>query len=370
MSSQADKIRILFSVLVDSDNTNAQSLNAREIALRLDPERFEATLFYQQEPDHRLRNRVSVRLVRLPSRARTLRVLTEMLLWPDVIAYVDYSPASYLFLRLPKALRRGKVTVSHVEAPSGQLAGAPKLVRRLHEAILPRCEVHTAITEFIVRELAESAGVRAQFVLPVGVDTKMFAPPITRSSPVPVVLFAGTVMERKNPHLLLAAAKQLPQAVFWIVGPARDGFDNVLRRRCAELGLGNVQFHGPQSQTALARLMQRSDVLVLPSRLEGLPKVTLEAAATGLPCVVFRDYETPSVVEGVTGFQVASFEDMVSRLRLLIEDRGLRLRMSAAAVEHAKKFDWDVIAPQWQHAYTQLAADHLLRFAKAERAFA
>jgi glycosyltransferase involved in cell wall biosynthesis len=162
----------------------------------------------------------------------------------------------------------------------------------------------------------------------------------------------------------------LPDAVFWIVGPARHGFDEVLRKRCQEQRIKNVEFHGPQPQTSLAALMQRSDIFLLPSRLEGLPKVTLEAAASGLPCVVFRDYETPSVIEGVTGFQVTSFEEMVSRLRLLVGSQELRLRMGAAAVEHAKRFDWDLVAPGWQQVYSQVAAEHLLRFAKLERALA
>jgi glycosyltransferase involved in cell wall biosynthesis len=226
--------------------------------------------------------------------------------------------------------------------------------------------VHTGITDFIVREVAENMGVRAEFVLPVGVDTNMFVPPPARSNAVPTVLFAGTLIERKGPHLLVEAAKQLPEAVFWIVGAGRDGFDQVVRKRCDDLGISNVRFHGAQTQSSLAALMQRSDIFLLPSRLEGLPKVTLEAAASGLPCVVFRDYDTPSVTEGVTGFQVASFEEMVSRLKLLIENKELRLRMGAAAVELAKKFDWDVVAPQWQQAYLRMAADHVLRFAKAE----
>lgn len=370
MGNPRAKIKILFMVSVDAQNTNAQSLNAREIVLRLDPERFESSLFYEHSPDDRLLHHPSVRLVRMPQRVRTLRILSEMLMWPDVIAYVDYSPASYVFLHLPKVLRRHTVTVSHVEAPSGQLAGTSKTVRRLHDGLLPRCEVHTGITDFIVRELAESMGLRAEFTLPVGVDTRMFVPPVVRSNPVPTVLFAGTVIERKRPDLVVEAARQLPQAAFGIVGAGRYGFDQVLRRRCEELGVSNVRFHGPQSQTALVALMQRSDIFLLPSRLEGLPKVTLEAAATGLPCVVFRDYETPSVVEGVTGFQVGTFEEMVSRLKLLIENRELRLKMGTAAVQHVKKFDWDVIAPQWQQAYLQVAAEHLLMQAKAERGLA
>jgi glycosyltransferase involved in cell wall biosynthesis len=106
----------------------------------------------------------------------------------------------------------------------------------------------------------------------------------------------------------------------------------------------------------MVEIMRNSDIFLLPSRLEGIPKVTLEASATGLPCIVFRDYETPSVVDGITGFQVATLEDMMRALGKLIEDRSLRQRMGAAAREHMEKFDWNVVSRQWQSAYLEIAA--------------
>jgi glycosyltransferase involved in cell wall biosynthesis len=103
-------------------------------------------------------------------------------------------------------------------------------------------------------------------------------------------------------------------------------------------------------------IMRQSDIFLLPSRLEGIPKVTLEAAATGLPCIVFRDYETPSVIDGVTGFQVGSLEEMMRALEKLIADPSLRERMGAAARKHVEKFDWDLVSVQWQSAYLNIAA--------------
>ncbi len=364
------RIKILFMVSADADNTNAQSLNAREIALRLDPTRFASTLFYERQPDRRVSDHPAIRLIKMPARGRTLRILGEMLAWPDVIAYADCSPASYLFLRMPKAMRRNKIAVNHVEAPSAQLDGLPQSFRRLRREVLTRCELHTAITDFIARELAESSGVKASCVLPVGVDTKMFMPPKARNNPLPVVLFAGTVMERKGPQLVVEAARKMPYAMFWIVGPGRNGFDATLRQRCRDQGISNVCFHGSRSQDEMVSLMQRSDIFLLPSHLEGLPKVTLEAAAAGLPCVVFRDYHTPSVVHGMTGYQMSSFDEMLSRLELLVQNRELRLRMGNAAVEHARKFDWDAVAPLWQQFYWQVATEHLASFEQVERAVA
>jgi glycosyltransferase involved in cell wall biosynthesis len=336
------------------DNTNAQSLNVREIALRLDPEKFHSTLWYEREPDPRLRGLSWIRLMQLPSRGKTLRILREMLVGYDIVAYVDYSPASYVFLHLPHVLRRAK-TVMHVEAPTSQLTNPPLLLRVLFEGVRDRCDVYTGITEFIAQEFWSSTEKRAKYILPVGVDTRHFTPPPTRSNKTPVVLFAGTLIPRKGPQYVLDAAAQFPNAMFRLVGAGRGGFEQVLRQKVAQAGLTNVVLEGAQTQARMLDIMRESDIFLLPSRLEGIPKVTLEAAATGLPCIVFRDYETPSVMDGVTGFQVTTTEDMMKALAKLIADRSLRQQMGEAARKHVVTFDWDLVSKQWEKAYLEIA---------------
>lgn len=348
-----DKVRVLFLAGVDADNTNAQSLNVREIVLRLDPKRFQSTVLYEREADSRLKNRSGVRLVHLRSRNKTFRILREMLGGYDIVAYMDYSPASYLFLHLPRVLRRANA-VMHVEAPSGQLTNPSRLLRFLFEGVQSHCDVYTAITELIARELQQSAQKNASYILPVGVDTSLFTPPAARTNATPVVLFAGTLIERKGPQHVIDAAAAFPGARFRLVGAGRGGFDDRLREKIAQTGLKNVTMEGPKTQLQLIEIMRESDIFLLPSRLEGIPKVSLEAAATGLPCIVFRDYETPSVVDGVTGFQVATVEEMMQALAKLMADGTMRQRMGAAGREHMKKFDWDSVSRQWQSAYLEI----------------
>jgi len=350
-----DKVRLLFLPMVDTGNTNAQSLNVREIALRLDPERFRSTLWYETEPDPRLRDRPGIRLLQLPSRRKTWRILSEMCAGYDIVSYVDYSPASYLFLHLPRALRRRARAVFHVEAPAAQIVNPSRTLRFLYEGIYPRCDVYTGITEFVAQDVYGSIKKKASYILPVGVDTRLFSPPAKRGNAPPVVLFAGTLIERKGPQYLIDAAAQFPHATFRLVGAGRQGFEEVLRQKISQSSLQNVKLEGPKTQVQMIETMRESDVFLLPSRLEGIPKVTLEAAAMGLPCIVFRDYETPSVIDGVTGFQVGTVEEMMRALGKLIDDRSLRERMGAAARKHIEKFDWDVVSRQWQNAYLEIA---------------
>jgi glycosyltransferase involved in cell wall biosynthesis len=243
----------------------------------------------------------------------------------------------------------------HVEAPSGQLTNPSRLLRLLYRGVLPRCDVYTAITEFIAQEFEQSAKKRASYILPVGVDTSWFSPPPQRTNPAPVVLFAGTLIERKGPQHVIDAAARFPNANFRLVGAGRGGFEESLRQKIAQAGLKNVVLEGSKTQSQLLEIMRQSDIFLLPSRLEGIPKVTLEASATGLPCVVFRDYETPSVIDGVTGFQVATIEEMMQALARLIAERSLRERMGAAGHEHMASFDWGPVSRLWQSAYLEIA---------------
>lgn len=350
-----DKIRLLFLPPVDAGNVNAQSLNVREIALRLDPERFEITLWCESEPDPRLTGRASIQIKRLPQNRKTLHILREMLSGYDLIAYMDYSPASYLFLHLPRSLRRGAKAVFHAEGIA-QLTNPSRSLRFLYEGVSRRCDSYTAITQFVAQDIHKKFGKMVSHILPVGVDSDLFTPPAARTNAVPVILFAGAVVERKGLLIVLDAAVRFPNAKFRIVGGPRDGFDQVLQRRIAEAGLQNVTLEGPKSQVQLLEIMRSSDIFLLPSRLEGMPKVSLEAAATGLPCVLFRDYQTPSVIDGVTGFQVETTEEMMQALAKLVDDASLRDRMGKSARQHVDQFNWNAVAQQWQKAYLEMAA--------------
>ncbi len=350
-----NRVRVLFLPGVDADNTNAQSLNVREVALRLDPKLLQSTLWYEREPDPRLRNREGIRLLQLPARGKTLRIVREFLAGYDVIAYMDYSPASYLFLHLPRALRQRTKAVLHAEAPHAQMVSPSRALQFLYQGVVSRCDVYTGITEFVARDIYNSVRKRATYILPVGVDTSLFNCPTHRRGSVPTVLFTGTLVERKGPQYVIDAAAIFPHANFRLVGAGRQGFETVLQEKITRLGLKNVTLEGPKSQSQILEIMRASDIFILPSRLEGIPKVTLEAAATGLPCIVFHDYETPSVVDGSTGFQVATPDEMMQRLGQLISDSSLREQMGHAARQHVSQFDWNLVSRMWQNAYLEIA---------------
>ena len=353
-------VGIFYEVFADRDNVNAQSLNARGIALRLNRERFRSSFLASGSPDPRLFGQAHIRLIVLPPRLRSLFARAALRCSPDsILVYPNslFHPAGW-GEKLGSALRKKKM-VYPLEEPIDFIKeenprGFEEVCR-----LLGRSDSVVPISEHTAQVLELETGIRAPLTIPLGIDSRFFFPREREEFSPVRVLFAGRLIARKGPDKVLEAASRFPAAHFRLIGsalsPQDEKYARQLRHRVAREELKNVEFIGKVSQEGLRSHLWESDLLLHPSSVEGIPRVTLEAGATGIPSIVFDSYRTPSVVDGVTGFQVKTVEEMMDRLGQLIADRGLRRKMGAAAVEHVKQFDWAVLARRWEKVFAELA---------------
>ncbi len=184
-----------------------------------------------------------------------------------------------------------------------------------------------------------------------GLDVARYVPgPSPPSSPVPLLLSVGQLVERKGYPFLLRAASLLRsrEAQFRLVivgdGPQRRD----LLRLAAGLGLQQtVEFRGVISRRDLMDLYHQADVFVLASVVaadgdrDGLPDVLLEALAMRIPTVASDISAIPELIEPhKTGLLATpgDVRDLADKLEIALYDEGFRERVSLLGREKVSKY--------------------------------
>jgi glycosyltransferase involved in cell wall biosynthesis len=197
---------------------------------------------------------------------------------------------------------------------------------------------------------------------PRGIDTARFSP-IKRSTAWRagygigpdelVILHVSRLVREKRLDTLTGALNRvhLPHRLV-IVGDGPD-YDFAAQE------LPQAIFTGFLTGEELAEAYASSDIFVFPSDSESFGNVTLEAMASGLPCVCADATGSRSlVVAGETGF-LADADDAQGFARHIVTlagDRDLRRSMGEAARARALTFSWDETMARMLGYYESLLA--------------
>jgi glycosyltransferase involved in cell wall biosynthesis len=129
----------------------------------------------------------------------------------------------------------------------------------------------------------------------------------------------------------------------WWLGP--------LRECAAALGVTDVvTFHGYLDDAARDAVVDSSWLMLAPSVKEGWGISIMEAAARGVPALAYRTAGgvTESIVDGETGVLADHLDDMVAKVRNLLDDDEGRQIMAKKARDRASSFCWDVSAEAFE----------------------
>lgn len=193
-----------------------------------------------------------------------------------------------------------------------------------------------------------------------GVDLGRFRPAARASDRAEIrVLFAGRLLTSKGVAEYVEAARlasaRMPHLRFVAAGEPDPGNPascsaQTLQRWKQE---GYVQFVGHSDD--MAGLVMDSDMAVLPSHGEGLPRFLLEAAAAGLPLVAADVPGCREIVRhGVNGFlvPVRDARALADAILALAGDPGLRARFGAESRRiAATEFTQEVVVRRTLEVY-------------------
>ena len=169
------------------------------------------------------------------------------------------------------------------------------------------------------------------------------------------VLFLGSLIPRKAPHLLLEALRLLPPGTATAVLAGSDTAAPQYARALQADGLGSVTIAGHLGEAQLAHTLRSSHVLALPSSYEGYGIAYLEAMGFGLPCIGTRAGAAGELIRhGQNGFliQPGDARQLARYLLRLQRDRRLLLRQAKAALRRFSQH------PTWRQSMAR-AADFL-----------
>ncbi|HST18939.1 MAG TPA: glycosyltransferase family 4 protein [Gaiellaceae bacterium] len=209
---------------------------------------------------------------------------------------------------------------------------------------LRRADAIRALSQYTADLAEREAGVPPLESFPAYIDLSLFTSSDPEPLPArPTVLFVGMLEQNKNVDALARAwhevAAALPEARLVVVG--KGALLDVVQRLRDDFP-DTVVYHPELAPADVARLMDESTCLVLPSRSEGLGRVLIESFARGRGVVASRVGGIPDVVrDGVEGLLVDPLddEDIARALIEVLSDRELAERLGVAA--RVRYRDWD-----------------------------
>jgi N,N'-diacetylbacillosaminyl-diphospho-undecaprenol alpha-1,3-N-acetylgalactosaminyltransferase len=189
----------------------------------------------------------------------------------------------------------------------------------------------------------------------VGIDTTKWKPIPKKDEWIRVTMVARA-LKHKGVHEFIKAATLLgqkyPDVSFQYVGAPDEGNRFSVSE---EFMKDQSSIHYLGQQENIRHILSQSDIFVLPSYREGLPRTSMEAASMGLPIVTTDAVGCRETVDnGVNGFLIPpqNVQALADAIEKLIINPSLRQKMGNAGREKAiREFDIGTIVEKHLEVY-------------------
>ena len=165
------------------------------------------------------------------------------------------------------------------------------------------------------------------------------------------IIYVGWVIKSKGIEDLINAwnliKSNYPEYSLDFVGPIDENYRNKLQD---EFELSRVNICGEKENSVALEMVAASEIFVLPSHTEGFPNSVLEAMALQKPIIATNVGAIPFMLSDNSGIVVQKkrIDELSNSIKLLLDDKLLRDRISENAKKRAANFSIDSIFLQYE----------------------
>ena len=208
--------------------------------------------------------------------------------------------------------------------------------------------------------MVHGAGVKVGVEVDVDVQAKRKSIGIPEGATM--IISAGDLNINKNNHVVIRALGHLKNPnIYYVqcgVGPEEEN----LRHLAKECGVeNNALFLG--YRTDMPELMKSTDIFVMPSFREGVPRSILEAMDLGKPCVGSKTRGIADLIDdGIGGYicKPTDHKAFAEAFSILMNDKDLCIRMGVHNKEKAKGFSYEIVRQEYIDIYSKVLNQQLL----------
>ncbi len=339
------KIRVFLAGYINY--TNAQNLNCRSIAEHLNRENFEVYTLRVHFGDNKKYHTNSFMCYKPFSITKYFGFLWGIIKC-DVAYFSKHIDTPIWVLIFAKLL--GKPLFSTIEGNVSDLS-KPNLIKlfrskRRMQYYFSYFNAVFGITRYLIANTSNVVKMQ-EYPLYLGVESANYSN--YKKESLSSIIFVGSLIKRKRVDEFITLSTLYPDIEFKIVGEGPEIIN------LQDNAPSNVKFFGGVSQNVLDDLFSSSELLYLPSRSEGFPKVILEAAAAGIPSLVYDTYGASDWIEHrKDGFIASSFSDVEAIVDEILNNPELLQKASKNTQDLANRFDWKNIIDSWEHVIQNL----------------
>jgi len=211
-----------------------------------------------------------------------------------------------------------------------------------------------AVSEF-TRQLALKKYKQEIRVVPNGVDLNTLMPNQVVPNDPPQIVFAGRFMEQKNPLQFVHTLNELKELKWRAVMIGDGPLMHDVKCAIEDNGLDDrFQLTGWLDPQEVLNWFDRSDILFMPSRSEGLPVVGVQALAKGLAILASRVGGFVDLVDDDKNGYLIPETDITtfsSSLAGLLSDSQRLLSFRTASLEKARLFELEQIVKEYENIF-------------------